>query len=118
MCVCPLRSERSKLVACRIRGTGPEIGRHLRGTSRRDGALRPSRFRELTRLTVSRPPRSRGRLPLERGAQLDELRLPLRPDGAAEVEEDLEGGGPCLVEELNAAGAGAVHVAGLDHGED
>src|SRR4051812_18330047 len=69
-----------------------------------------------TRLTIS-PPSSRGRRPPEPGAQLNELRFALRLNRAAEVEEDLEGGCTGLVEELKAARAGAVHVAGFFHGE-
>src|SRR5271155_131623 len=46
----------------------------------------------------------------EPGPQLDERCRPFRRNRTAEVEEDLEGRGTGLVEELKATSASAVHV--------
>src|SRR5579862_2534768 len=55
----------------------------------------------------------RNDLPRELLPNLVELRLSLRWNRPAEVEEDLESGGTRLIEELEAACDGAVHVTGL-----
>src|SRR3954471_1759848 len=49
------------------------------------------------------------------GPDLVELGLPLGRYRAAEVHEDLQGGGTRPVEELKAPGGGTVHVTGLFH---
>ena len=56
-------------------------------------------------------------LSLELGPQLNELRFSLRRKRTSEVEENLEGGGTCLVKELKATSSHAVHVAWFFHCE-